>query len=176
MSEGSVTLSFDCEGKWGMADIYTPWDISLTRTNLLSTYEFILQTLEKYNISATFAFVGAFTETREEFLDTSYPNLSSTSYANWLGPSKGRILDRSEEGWFLPEIFEMVLGQQKHEIASHGYTHIPFTSLAGSDVKLELDMIRNWSEKKKHRLFNFCFSQKYDLPSGEIKRFWYFWL
>ena len=148
MSEGSVTLSFDCEGKWGMTDIYTPWDVNLTRANLLSAYDFILQTLEKYNISATFAFVGAFTETREEFLDISYPNLSSARYANWIGPSKDRILDKSEEGWFLPELFEMVLGQKKHEIASHGYTHIPFTSLAGSDVKLELDMIRSWSEKK----------------------------
>ena len=171
MSEGSVTLSFDCEGKWGMADIYTPWDISLTRTNLLSTYEFILQTLEKYNISATFAFVGAFTETREEFLDTSYPNLSSTSYANWLGPSKGRILDRSEEGWFLPEIFEMVLGQQKHEIASHGYTHIPFTSLAGSDVKLELDMIRNWSEKKNIDCSTFVFPRNMICHQEKLKDF-----
>jgi hypothetical protein len=148
MLKGTVTLSFDCEGKWGLADIYTPWDVNLTRSSLLSAYDFILQTLEKYDIPATFAFVGAFTETREEFLDKSYLNLSSERYANWMGPSKHRILEKSEEGWFLPELFEMVRGHQKHEIASHGYTHIPFTSLAGSDVKLELNMIRKWSDKK----------------------------
>ena len=148
MSEGSVTLSFDCEGKWGMTDICTPWDVNLTRSNLLAAYDFILQTLEKYDIPATFAFVGALTETREEFLDVIYPNLSSASYASWLGPSRDRILDESEEGWFLPELLDMVQGQQKHEIASHGYTHIPFPSLAELDVKLELGMVRGWAEKK----------------------------
>lgn len=148
MPQGSVTLSFDCEGKWGMTDICTPWDVNLTRSNLLSAYDFILQTLEKYDLPATFAFVGALTETREEFLDKSYPNLSSASYENWLGPSRDRILDKSEEGWFLPELLDMVMGRQKHEIASHGYTHIPFTTLSESDVKLELGMVRNWARKK----------------------------
>ena len=77
MAEGSVTFSFDCEGKWGMTDIPTPWDIDLTRTNLLKAYEFILDTLNEYDIPATFAFVGALTETREEFLDVAFPTLSS---------------------------------------------------------------------------------------------------
>lgn len=148
MPEGSITLSFDCEGKWGMTDICTPWDVNLTRSGLLSAYDFILKTLDKFDIPATFGFVGALTETREEFLDVSYPNLSSASYASWLGPSRHRILDKSEEGWFLPELLEMVKGQQKHEIASHGYTHIPFPSLSEPDVKLELGMVLSWAEKK----------------------------
>ena len=47
MNDGAVIFSFDCEGKWGMTDISTDWDISLTQDNLLRTYEFILETLEE---------------------------------------------------------------------------------------------------------------------------------
>jgi len=171
VSEGSVTLSFDCEGKWGMADIHTPWDVDLTRSRLLSTYDFILQTLEKYEIPATFAFVGALTETREEFLDISYPNLSSASYASWLALSRDRILDKSEEGWFLPELLDMVMGQQKHEIASHGYTHIPFTTLTEQDVKLELSMIRSWAEKKNIDCSTLIFPRNMVHHQGMLKDF-----
>jgi len=149
VSEGSVTFSFDCEGKWGMTDIPTPWDIDLTRTNLLKAYEFILNTLNEYDIPATFAFVGALTETREEFLDVVLPALSSESHSRWLNYSKHRITDKAEEGWFLPELLGMVKERQTHEIATHGYTHIPFNMLDKSDVKIELQLVRSWAEKNK---------------------------
>lgn len=149
MNEASVTFSFDCEGKWGMADISTPWDISLTRCNLLRTYEFILDILEEYEIPATFAFVGAFTESREEFLDVTLPFLSPDGYFNWLEYSKPRIMDKEEEGWFLPELLGMVKERKTHEIATHGYTHIPFNMLNKSDVKIELELVRGWAVKNK---------------------------
>ena len=69
INNGAVTFSFDCEGKWGMTDISTPWDVNLTRANLFDVYQFILETLKQNDIPATFAFVGAFTETREVFLN-----------------------------------------------------------------------------------------------------------
>ena len=56
---GIVTLSFDCEGRWGMADRNHAWLSELTTENLTEAYEYILETLSKYNIGATFAFVGA---------------------------------------------------------------------------------------------------------------------
>ena len=149
MSEGIVTLSFDCEGKWGMTDTYTPWDVKLTRDNLLKVYEFILDTLAAYNIPATFAFVGALTETREEFLDTTYPKLSSDSYLRWLNFSNERILNKCEEGWFLPELLQMVRAKQVHEIATHGFTHVPFSTLNELDANLELGFIRDWAQRNK---------------------------
>ena len=149
VTEGIVTFSFDCEGKWGMTDISTPWDIDLTRTNLLKAYEFILDTLNEYDIPATFAFVGALTETREEFLDAALPALSSENYSRWLDYSKHRIIDKAEEGWFLPELLSMVKERQTHEIATHGYTHIPFNMLDKSDVKIELQLVQSWAERNK---------------------------
>ena len=75
MNDGAITFSFDCEGKWGMTDVPTDWDVSLTQDSLFTTYEFILETLNQNDISATFAFVGAFTESREVFLEEILPNL-----------------------------------------------------------------------------------------------------
>ena len=45
MNSGSVTFSFDCEGKWGMMDHPRKWNSQLTQNELLKTYEFILKTL-----------------------------------------------------------------------------------------------------------------------------------
>ena len=41
MNDGAITFSFDCEGKWGMTDVPTDWDVSLTQDSLFTTYEFI---------------------------------------------------------------------------------------------------------------------------------------
>jgi hypothetical protein len=149
MNSGSVTFSFDCEGKWGMADISSNWDANLTQVNLLKTYEFILETLKDYDISATFAFVGAFTESREVFLDETLPCLSSDNYSKWLDYSKFRIIDKNEEGWFMPELLNLVKEYNVHEIASHGYTHIPFSMLNHRDARTELKLIRQWAKKNK---------------------------
>jgi hypothetical protein len=149
MNSGSVTFSFDCEGKWGMADISSNWDANLTQVNLLKTYEFILETLKDYDISATFAFVGAFTESREVFLDETLPCLSSDNYSKWLDYSKFRIMDKNEEGWFMPELLNLVKEYNVHEIASHGYTHIPFSMLNHRDARTELKLIRQWAKKNK---------------------------
>jgi len=149
MNHGAVTFSFDCEGKWGMTDISTPWDSNLTRANLLDAYEFILETLKQNDIPATFAFVGAFTETREVFLENTLPGLSSKSYSNWFEYSKDRIMNPAEEGWFMPELLDMVKEYRTHEIATHGYTHIPFSTLDTIDGRTELDLIRRWAEKNQ---------------------------
>ena len=51
--KGIVTLSFDCEAKWGMADLSLDWKKDLTNENLFEIYEYILDVLKKYNIPST---------------------------------------------------------------------------------------------------------------------------
>lgn len=169
MAEGSVTFSFDCEGKWGMTDISTPWDIDLTRTNLLKAYEFILDTLNEYDIPATFAFVGALTETREEFLDSALPVLTSENYSKWLEHSKYRIPNKAEEGWFLPELLSMVKERQTHEIATHGYTHIPFNMLDEIDVKIELQLVQSWADRNNIQCSTLVFPRNIILHQEILK-------
>ena len=149
MSKGTVTFSFDCEGKWGMADIPTDWDVSLNQDNLFTAYEFILETLKENDICSTFAFVGALTERRDFFLDEISPKLTDDSYYDWLDYSKHRILDKEEEGWFMPELLTMVKSYKIHEIATHGYTHIPFNMLNKETAKIELELITRWAERNE---------------------------
>ena len=149
MSKGTVTFSFDCEGKWGMADIPTDWDVSLNQDNLFTAYEFILETLKENDICATFAFVGALTERRDFFLEEISPKLTDDAYYDWLDYSKHRILDKEEEGWFMPELLTMVKAYKAHEIATHGYTHIPFNMLDIETAKKELELISRWAERNE---------------------------
>ena len=46
-NKGIVTLSFDCEAKWGMADLSLNWTKELTDKNLVEVYEYILEILKK---------------------------------------------------------------------------------------------------------------------------------
>lgn len=149
MNKGSVTFSFDCEGKWGMLDHPKKWNSQLTKNKLLKAYEFILKTLHLNNISATFAFVGAFTETREDFLNESLPMLTSKNHVSWLEHSKNKIINKAEEGWFMPELLEMVRENNTHEIATHSYTHIPFDTVDAAAALIELSLVKRWAEKKK---------------------------
>ena len=148
MSSGSVTFTFDCEGKWGMMDHPRDWDSQLTQNNLNEAYEFILSTLHENNISATFAFVGAFTETRENFLNESLLKLTSKNHMSWLKNSKDKIINKAEEGWFMPDLLEMVRSYNTHELATHSYTHIPFDMLDAEDAIIELGLVKHWAEKK----------------------------
>ncbi len=141
--KGKVTLSFDCEGKWGMADREHDWLSMLTNNNLIEAYQYILEILEKYNIAATFAFVGALTETKENFLNNSLPKLTGNNHQRWLQPIM-KSIDHNE-GWFLPEVFELVKKSTIHECASHGYTHTPFSHLDSSEFITEMNLVKKWS-------------------------------
>tara|TARA_B100001142_G_scaffold330399_1_gene399294 strand:- start:20115 stop:21011 length:897 start_codon:yes stop_codon:yes gene_type:complete len=142
-TKGKVTLSFDCEGRWGMADRNHAWLSELTNNNLAEVYEYILETLKRYNIAATFAFVGALTETKENFLKNALPQLTGTNHQKWIKPIL-KSIDKNE-GWFIPEVFELVRGSHIHECASHGYTHTPFSCLDPSEFKTEMNLIKQWS-------------------------------
>ena len=47
------------------------WTKELTDKNLVEVYEYILEILKKHNIPSTFAFVGAMTETKDNFFSSN---------------------------------------------------------------------------------------------------------
>ena len=56
-------LSLDCEGKWGVADhLDAQTHRSLADARLRAAYRDILAALDRYDIAATFAFVGLFAQ------------------------------------------------------------------------------------------------------------------
>ncbi len=82
---GTLMVSLDCEGRWGMAD----HDEMLGQhpigdTNLRLAYEFLFETLARLNIRATFAVVGLFVAGKNEAED--YIHQTSTDLVSqvWL--------------------------------------------------------------------------------------------
>lgn len=144
-NKGIITLSFDCEAKWGMADRDPKWLFKLTNDDVMDSYRYIFEQLEKCNIPATFAFVGAMTESKDEFIDKYAPSLTGSNHTKWLQPIISKV---DEEGWFFPEILDFFNEFQDHEIASHGYTHIPFNRMTDDEVRQELNHVENWSSRK----------------------------
>ena len=116
LKKGIVTLSFDCEAKWGMADLDLEWKNQLTDKNLTEAYEYILDTLKKYNIPSSFAFVGGMTETKDNFLNKTEQLLNNKNHEKWLAPVF-KAAQNNDEGWFLPHILDLCRRDEIHEIA-----------------------------------------------------------
>ena len=146
--KGIVTISFDCEAKWGMADLSLDWTKDLTNKNLVEAYEYILEILKKYNIPSTFAFVGAMTESKDRFITLTEPLMKGRNHEQWLKPIFNQIT-KDDDGWFFPNIIELCKKDNMHEIASHGYTHIPFSSLSEEEIIEEMKLIKDWSLRNK---------------------------
>jgi hypothetical protein len=77
-------LSLDCEGKWGVADHISDHHTHyFTGANLRRAYADLLALFEKWEVSATFAFVMAFTLAEEEL--ASYADLfEDVACRDWL--------------------------------------------------------------------------------------------
>ena len=139
-------ISLDCEGMWGMAD--RPYDQRsfVTREGLTKIYKDLLKMFAVYEIPTTFAFVGMFVlsdQEREEF----EPQLGEMLYRgqDWLTQFRAEREASWFDDWFCPEAFEAVQNDGRHEIGTHGFTHIPFD---GPDTPTDL-YEREWELVKK---------------------------
>lgn len=128
MRPGKFLLSFDCEGKWGLVDCLSPRHRRLyTTANLEATYRTLTSLLRKHGIDATFAFTSAFCLTAERFsrLRPDIEQLSAGAEA-WFGRAFQAIDADEGDGWFAPACFDAVRAHDGHEIASHGFSHLPW--------------------------------------------------
>jgi peptidoglycan/xylan/chitin deacetylase (PgdA/CDA1 family) len=121
-------LSLDCEGKWGMADQLTPGlHTALADAPLRAAYIGLLDALDRYDIPATFAFVGAFSLNRAALVDLR-PALDELArhFPDYLGPASAGIAEGAE-GWCGEWAVDAVATARiRHEIALHGATHLPW--------------------------------------------------
>src|SRR5437868_5867516 len=118
--QATFILSLDCEGKWGVADqLSERHEAYLTTKQLTHAYHTLLRVLARRKIKATFAFVGAFTMSADEY--HSHPELfgSSPLAKAWLRHFKTDMRSGNSQGWFAPAIFDAVRVDGRHEIASH---------------------------------------------------------
>lgn len=122
--EPTFIISFDCEGKWGMADCLTPaMEARLTNQQLLAAYQSLVDLLDRREVRATFGFVGLFTIHREEWKATSEWVGDGLHDPDYLAAFHAADQREDYDGWFAPETAELICQRPEHEFAAHGLGH-----------------------------------------------------
>ncbi len=139
MAAGTFILSFDCEGKWGVADhVDAQIDAAFTYRRLMDAYEELLSTLARHRIHATFACVTALlldADQRGQLAD-GFRQLAGTA-PGWMRAYTQRRT--GDEGWHLPELLSLLRAHPLHEVGLHGFSHLPIgRSEDPVRVKLEI--------------------------------------
>jgi peptidoglycan/xylan/chitin deacetylase (PgdA/CDA1 family) len=145
MSIGTFILSLDCEGYWGMADrVNAPPRDGWTTDRLADVYLRLVRLLETHQIPATWAFVAAFVHTRDEMDACSYLLDEPIPYRgrDWAESFKTSYRGGNADGWLCPQALDVVRASGAHEIAAHGFSHLPLdeahTSATAAQRELEL--------------------------------------
>ena len=159
-------LSFDCEGKWGMAD-----DPAMASNNPISSdsltnaYTQIFDILERHRIPATFALVGLFAGGYEQYVHSRGVFLESEPHRNWLQIPERSFAAGHFDGWFYPELIDQIKARRNHEIASHSFTHLPLYNVGVMEESFltEMKFVNQWKEMNSIDLSTFIF------PRNQIK-------
>jgi hypothetical protein len=134
-------LSLDCEGKWGVADaLARSHRRDLADDVLRRAYASILSLLDEYQIEATFAFAGAFSQSAEEFARIR-PEIERLSRIapDYLRPALRDIDEVNGAGWHGRHLVDAVTeARTPHEVALHGVTHVPWTRMDGDFAEAEM--------------------------------------
>src|SRR5712691_4718971 len=138
---GVFTMSFDCEGLWGPSVLTPSLRQRITQENLVAAYQALLDLLDRHELRATFAFVGAFAMTADEV----------RRHPDWFESASGRPWPRTQEflaavaqqrtsGWLSPECLDFVRRSGGHELATHGFQHLALQdhALTRDDFEREL--------------------------------------
>lgn len=156
---GTMIISLDCEGKWGMADHIGPEHNFITEQSLTIAYQDLAQMFGKFDIKATFAFVSAFVLNQSQREAFDY-YLQDVNYRgdNWLRCFRAAETNGNLEGWFCPQALD-IAAEAGHEIASHGFSHLPFDDPAVdiSLIQRELEGVQRLAAEKGVALTTFIF-------------------
>lgn len=154
---GYVVISLDCEGLWGLAD--RPWNYAaITDDSLRWAYSEILSALDRNDLLATFAFVGAFARSADE-MDGEWGELLATeARAAWLAHCATLHRKGDVTGWHAPWAAALVRNGG-HEIASHSYTHLPLhgTAVSECDIEFEFRRALEWGNQTGNAIATYVF-------------------
>jgi len=137
MTSATCIISFDCEGKWGRADkLDDPSAWWYANENLTPAYRQLVNLLAKYEMKATFAFVGALTLSADEFQSNADRFLGNPDprAVSWTAPFIEDLKQGRVDGWLNPEALRIVTSRPEHEVGAHGFTH---TALSESFISPE---------------------------------------
>ncbi len=126
-SRSQFILSFDCEGKWGMAsDPLMVNSHAIGDSSLQWAYKQIFESLKRFNIPASFGVVGLFAQDFAAFEAFNDAHGREPTYESWFQNPKAAFRAGRMDGWFYPTLIEDIQRFDIHEVSSHSYTHLPF--------------------------------------------------
>ena len=146
MKPATFIFSLDCEGKWGAADRLDETGYRRFTTAALETvYRRLVHLFDRYEVPATFAFVSSFYLTPDE-AHAHADWFEPVDYGgnDWFAAFRSDFQAGQHDGWFCPAALDAVLSSGGHEVASHGFSHVP---LGESDIdedafRREMELIR----------------------------------
>ena len=160
-AKGTFVVSLDCEGKWGMADHLTDWHHAhLNRAELVSAYRTLLALFARYQVPASFAFVMAFLLSPEEQAELAeWFGDTEIEGANWLRAFRAAQAGGDLDGWSCPELLDLVREAGAHEIACHGFTHLPLAEdlVQRGEIERELAACTEVARRKGLTLATFVY-------------------
>lgn len=191
MNNGTFIISLDCELLWGSHYAGGERRFKYLKEGFTQYYDGLVKLLDEYEIRATFAYVGAVAMPRENFKDKVSDFKFLPKYRFWVED----LLVHSHcladvPSWHNEKIIDVVLrSKQKHEIASHSFTHIRFSDFDDSIIA-ELEYAASHEILSKYvgeRIKTFIFPENQISHLSEFKRSpyaiyrgkddnWYSWL
>ena len=142
LPRGVFTISFDCEGLWGPSTLNDDFRRRFTTEALVETYQRLCSILARYEINATFAFVGAFVLSPDE----------ARRHRDWFSsPEDARVWPRTAEflqsldaqrhdGWLCPQALDIVRRHGPHELGTHGFEHLAILDQQLTQADFEHDL------------------------------------
>lgn len=130
-----VLFSMDCELAWGFADLTSPVErVESMRdhsSSVRNVYSMLIDLFDKYDIPATWAFVGhLFYDSCSE---STHPVNDLTGGAD---PYSNQDVDPL---YYAPDVIDMVEETDiDHDIGGHSFTHPEFTQIEESTARAEL--------------------------------------
>jgi hypothetical protein len=105
----------------------------ITDESLRWAYSKLFTLLEQYELRATFAVVGLFVAGQDSTRAHLREMASSAACREWLKIPMEALESKAIDGWFYEELPRLVKQSGQHELASHGYSHLPFMWQGFSD-------------------------------------------
>ncbi len=143
---GVFTISFDCEGLWGPSTLNDDFRRRFTTEALVETYARLCDILARYEINATFAFVGAFVLSPDEA--RRHRDWFSSPVGDRVWPRTAEFLraldDQHCDGWLCPQALDIVRQQGRHELGTHGFEHLAILDqqLTHADFEHDLRLVQ----------------------------------
>jgi peptidoglycan/xylan/chitin deacetylase (PgdA/CDA1 family) len=153
VSKGTFIFSLDCEGYWGMADVIADGPApGWPSAALAEVYARLLALFERFETPATWAFVAAFVHTAEEMRGCAYLTQQEIPYRgrDWATACKRSWAAGDTDGWLCPEALELVRAAGAHEVAAHGFSHLPLdeTDTTATAAARELKLLAAFWEAR----------------------------